>query len=182
MMKRCYSVFLVLILAVLVFGCTSNAPSQSPAANSDPNIPDFVLNPPVDKDTLFATGSAKLTADSLSITMAESQARQSLALQLNVIVQGMITSYQREAGIPNNTTSQEFAENVGRQLVNTELTGAVPIKREKTSDGTWWVLLSYSKAEAAKTAATVVENEASRYAEFKAMEAIKLMDAEMAKN
>jgi hypothetical protein len=175
-MNRHYLFFFVLALAALsAVGCAS-----SPAkGGSSVDLPDFVMNPPVQEDAIFGIGSAKLSTINQSITMAESRARQSLAFQLNANVQAMITDYARSAGTENSQASLEFAESIGRQLTQTTLSGAIPVKREQTKDGTFWVLISYSKADASRAAANIIENEASRYAEFKAMEALKLMDQQL---
>jgi hypothetical protein len=46
-------------------------------------------------------------------------------------------------------------------------------------DGTWWVRVSLRKTDAQKVANGVFENEASRYADFKAQEATKMLDAQI---
>jgi hypothetical protein len=117
----------------------------------------------------------------MSMTMADSRARQSIGFQLRTNVQAMITDYARDSGTQNNSAALEFAEVVGRQLVNVELSGAKVVKREIMQDGTFWVLMSYDKAAAAQTAAVILENEASRYAEFKAKEALGLMDQQLSR-
>ncbi|MDR2634115.1 MAG: LPP20 family lipoprotein [Treponema sp.] len=175
-MNRHHFLFLVLALTALtVAGCASSPPQGRAQAD----LPDFVMNPPVQEDAIFGIGSAKLSTVNQSITMAESRARQSLAFQLNANVQAMITDYARSAGTENSQASLEFSEIVGRQLTQTTLSGAIPVKREQAKDGTFWVLISYSKADAARAAANIIENEASKYAEFKAMEALKLMDQQL---
>ncbi|MDR0630217.1 MAG: LPP20 family lipoprotein [Treponema sp.] len=175
-MNTYYLFFLVLALAVLTgVGCASS-PSKGGA---QVELPDFVMNPPLQEDAIFGIGSAKLATVNQSLTMAEARARQSLAFQLNANVQAMITDYARSAGTTNSQASLEFSESIGRQLTQTTLSGAIPVRREQTKDGTFWVLISYSKADAARAAADIIENEASRYAEFKAMEALKLMDQQL---
>jgi hypothetical protein len=187
-MKRSY-LAAVILAAVLVWGCASDDPSPSqPLAqpvveNSGSDVPDFVLNPPQQTDTLFGVGSAKLSigSDTQAITHAESRARQSLAFQLNTNVQAMITDYIRESGTQDEAVGTALVETVGRQLTDTKVEGATPVKREKTSDGTWWVLVSYNKNAAAKAAADIINQEAARYAEFKSMDALRLMDAQLSK-
>jgi hypothetical protein len=168
-----------LVLVVLVLGCKSYAKTQTATLN--PNLPDFVMNPIQQEDVLYGIGSAKLSTLNQSMTIAEARARQSLAFQLSTNVQAMITDYARDAGTVNNTASLQLAEQVGRQLTQTTLTGAIPVKREQTPDGTFWVLVSLNKDEAARAAAGVIDNEAARYAEFKAMDALKLMDQQLSK-
>ncbi|MDR1301585.1 MAG: hypothetical protein LBK43_03835 [Treponema sp.] len=170
--------FFVLALIVLsAVGCTSSPASSKAGGQAD--LPDFVMNPPLQEDAIFGIGSAKLSSDNQSLTMADARARQSLAFQLNANVQAMITDYARSAGTENSQASLEFSESIGRQLTQTTLSGAIAVKREKAKDGTLWVLMSYSKADAAKAAAGIIETEASKYAEFKAMEALKMMDQQL---
>jgi hypothetical protein len=158
---------------------TSCASSPRTVPAPDPNVPDFVYNPPVQEDAIFGIGSAKLSSINQALIIAEDRARQSLAFQLNANVQAMITDYTRAAGMDRTPASLEFAETIGRQLTQTTLSGAVPVRRQKTSDGTIWVLISYKKAEATKIAAGIIEHEASRYAEFKALDAQKLMERQL---
>jgi hypothetical protein len=174
-MKKIIMVLLITAGVLLVFGCASKPRSGGS------NLPDWVINPPEQTGMLYGIGSAKLSSEQQSITMADSRARQSVAFQLRTNVQAMITDYARESGTQNNSAALQFAEVVGRQLVNLELSGAKPVKREKMKDGTFWVLISYDKTAAAQTAAGIIENEASRYAEFKAMEALRLMDQQLSR-
>jgi hypothetical protein len=174
-MKKIISVLLILSAVLLVSGCASKPQS----GGSD--MPAFVLNPPAQEDALFGVGSAKQNTEQLTMDTADARARQSLGSQLSTNVQAMITDYAREAGTQDNKAALEFVEVVGRQLVNVDLRGARVVKREKMKDGTYWTLVSYSKADAAQIAATVLESESSRYSEFKAAEALKLMEQQLSK-
>jgi hypothetical protein len=116
---------------------------------------------------------------------ADARARTDLSLKIKTEVQTMIIDYARNAGTENNQASLSFYESISRQLSDATLTGVEVIKREQTKDGTYWTLVRMSKADAAKQASDAVkdvyENEASRYAEFKAMDALKMMDAQLNK-
>ncbi|MDR2102325.1 MAG: hypothetical protein LBP43_07115, partial [Treponema sp.] len=101
--------------------------------------------------------------------------------QLSVEVQGMITDYARDAGTINDQTSLALSETVARQVTQATLSGVSPVKRWKSPNGTWWFQLQIKKTDAAQTVADIIDNEAARYAEFKTMEALKLMDAQLAK-
>jgi hypothetical protein len=175
-MKRREPVFLILAFVVLMTGCAS---SPKAALVPDPNVPDFVLNPPMQEDTIFGIGSAKLSSVNQALITAEERARQSLAFQLNANVQAMIVDYIRAAKTEHAPTSLEFAETIGRQVSHMTLSGAIPVRRQKTPDGTFWVLVSYSKADATKILAGIIEQEAARYAEFKALDAHKMMDQQL---
>jgi hypothetical protein len=175
-MKKKKPVFLSLAFAALMTGCTSAPKAASVPA---PNVPDFVLNPPVQEDAIFGIGSAKLSSVNQALIIAEERARQSLAFQLNANVQAMIIDYTQAAQTERAPTSREFAETVGRQVSHITLNGAVPVRRQRTPDGTFWVLVSYRKADAAKILAGIIEQEASRYTEFKALDAQKMMTQQL---
>jgi hypothetical protein len=172
------AVVLVCLLAVLFAACSST--SQARTTIQDPNTPEW-LNDFPPEDTLWGIGTAKQSSENMSMTMAESRARQNIAFQLRAEVQAMITDYARDAGTTNNQASLELAETVGRQLTQTTLVGVSPLQRWKAADGTWWYLVQLKKADAAQAAAGIIDNEAARYAEFKAMESLKMMDAQLAK-
>jgi hypothetical protein len=168
----------ICLLAVFAMACNSTSTARTTV--QDPNTPEWLNDFPPD-DVLWGIGVAKQSSESTSMTMAESRARQNIAFQLSTEAQAMITDYARDAGTINNQTSLQLAETVGRQLTQTTLTGASPLKRWKASDGTWWYLVQLKKADAARAVAGIIDNEASRYAEFKAMEALNMMDAQLSR-
>jgi hypothetical protein len=146
----------------------------------DPNTPEWLNDFPPD-DVLWGIGVAKQSSENMSMTMAESRARQNIAFQLSTEVEAMITDYARDAGTINDQASLQLAETVGRQITQTTLSGVSPVKRWKANDGTWWYLVQLKKSDAARIASDIIDNEAARYAEFKTMEALKMMDAQLAK-
>jgi len=92
----------------------------------------------------------------------------------------MIIDYTRIAGTEiNQTTALTFYENISRQLTNATLRGVEVVQRDRSQDGTYWTLVRISKEDAAQVAAEIIESEASRYAEFKAMEALKMMEQQL---
>ncbi|MDR3335204.1 MAG: hypothetical protein LBT13_10035 [Treponema sp.] len=175
-MKKNY-VWTLIPIFLVVMGCASKpSVTETPAG-----VPDWFFNPPMQEDVIFGSGSAKMSDLNMSMTMAESRARQSIAFTLNANVQAMITDYTRNAGNTDTQSNLSFAETVGRQLTSAKLTGATVYKRGQSSDGTVYVLISLSKADAAKVGADIVDSEASKYAEFKAMDALKMMEAQLSK-
>jgi hypothetical protein len=129
------------------------------------------------EDVIWGIGTAKQSNDSMAMQFAEMRARQSISFQLTAAVKAMLTDYGEDMGAANVTQLQE---NVGQQLTNSTLTGAIPIKRWKAQDGTWWYLVQYSKADAAKLATSFVDNEAARYAEYKTSDALARMNSALA--
>ena len=178
-MKKAYLLILGLLMVFLVLGCKSK-PSE---LELDPNIPDFVANPPKSADFIYGIGSAKFSNSSAqSMQAADARARTDLATKLSTEVQAMIIDYSRTAGTEtNNTAVLSFYESISRQLTQATLKGVELEKRERTKDGTYWSLMRISKKDAAQASADIIESEASRYAEFKAMEALKMMESQLNK-
>jgi hypothetical protein len=181
-MKKALVTSFVLILALLAAGCGS---APAPQAVSDANMPPWI-NEQAPEDLLWGIGVASNASQSLRMTMADADARADIARQLQTRAQGMVTNYQREAGGIDNTAAMVFQESVTRQLAQANLQGAVRDLSWTTPDNkTLWVRLKMSKADAAKSVDNevkkLVESEAARYAEFKAMDALKMMDTELDK-
>jgi hypothetical protein len=186
-MKKTFPVFLAVVAVVLVFSCASTPPAESgssaPAAPpANPNLPSFVLNPPVAEDVIYGIGSAKLANQSQAMQTADARGRTAIAFTLNANVEAMIIDYSRTAGNENSQQSLQFIENISRQVTQVKLQGATVVQREQTPDGTFWALVQVKKADAAQAAADIIESEASRYAEFKAMDALNMMENQLARN
>jgi len=176
-MKKGIVSILILGLAFSIIGCKSPGEKR---IDRDPNIPSFVANPPVDANYIFGVGSARLASTQQSLQTADARSRTDIAFKLDVEVQAMITDYQRTSGtVTNQAAGLEFVESVSRQLTAANLRGVEVVSREQTADGAYWALARISKSDAAKAAAEVLETEASRYAEFKAMDALRMMEMQL---
>ncbi|MDR0718388.1 MAG: LPP20 family lipoprotein [Treponema sp.] len=181
-MKKCILTALILVLTLAAFGCKSEGEAR---IADDPNIPSFVANPPVDKDYIYGVGSSSFKKQGDALKQADALAKVDIAEKLKTEVQSMVIDYTRNAGTEDNQTSLDFYESISRQLSNATLTNVEVVKREKMKNGSLWSLLRMSKSDAARDAAAAVaqayENEASKYAEFKAMEALKMMEEQLDK-
>lgn len=146
-------------------------------------IPSFYLNPPTSKDYIYGVGEAHLSTLSLSRTIALSRARDDVARQVQVAVKNAITDYAQQAGEGKNQQTVQFVETVSRQIVDVTLSGVRTEKIEPATDGTVYALVSYPVANLKEVASReFARNEASAFAEFKANEALKRLDAELQDN
>jgi hypothetical protein len=182
-MKKALVAGLVLVLAIFAAGCGSTP--AVPQAVSDSSMPPWINEQPPE-DVLWGIGVSSASNQQLRLNSADSGARADIARQLQTLAQGMVTTYQREAGGLNDTAALGFEESVTRQIAQANLQGASREQAWTTPDGkTLWVRVKMAKADAVKSIAgevnKVVENEASRYAEFKADEALKILDTEIGK-
>ncbi|GHV80305.1 hypothetical protein AGMMS49944_20960 [Spirochaetia bacterium] len=176
--------FLCLTALAVVFLTVSCSGSPN-SKRADPNTPPWLNDlPPADE--IWGIGAAKQSSEQMSMTMAETRARAGIARQLNAKVEDMITDYTRDAGTTASQTALSLQEVVTRQVTSMQLKGVQPIRKWRAPDGTYWYLVSYPKAEAEKALTELitnaVDNEAARFAEFKADEALRMLDAQLARN
>ena len=175
-MKKIISVLLVLSLVMLVVACKSSAP-PAPSASMPEWVNDF---PP--EDVFWGIGVAKQSSLSMSMTTAEQRARVSIARQLNTKVQAMFTDYNLDAGVTGSQANVSLQEDVSRSITNMDVSGVTPIKRWTAPDQTVWVLVQYSKADARGQVASMLGNQEAQFAEFKAQQALAMLDAQLAKS
>jgi len=175
-MKRTGLIIMVFALVIGLGGCKS----KPPAAGAASDVPPWLNDLPGD-DALWGIGSAKQTSPQASMTTAENRARTSLARQLNVKVQNMFTDYNLDAGNVKNQANTSLQEDVTRQITNMDVSGARTIQRWQGKDGTWWFLVEMKKADAKKQMASILGNEEAAFAQFKAQQALQMLDAQLAK-
>ncbi|MDR2069263.1 MAG: hypothetical protein LBP71_05280 [Spirochaetaceae bacterium] len=174
MKKTCF-VFLGLVCAVLgLINCKSSPQTQS-LKIKDENIPEWINDFPPE-GVLWGVGASKSSIDTLAMETAELRARQDISRQLTTITDGLIETFAQEAGSTDSQAALEYKQSVARGLTSANLVGAVPVKRWRAPDGTWWYQIQIDKSAAAQVAAGIVENEASLYAQFKAQNALQKMD------
>jgi hypothetical protein len=175
-MKKALSILVVLTLIFMVVGCASK-----PAASGPTTTPEW-LNDFPPEDVLWGIGVAKQSSPSMSMTTAEARARVAIARQLNTKVQAMFTDYNLDAGNVASQANVSLQEDVSRQITNMDVSGARPIKRWEAPDGSWWYLVELSKSDAKNAAANILYNQEAAFAEFKAKQALDMLDAQLAKN
>ena len=179
-MKKFSFILMGLMIILLALGCKSDPPTPQEQLLADSEIPNFISNPPISDEFIFGVGSARLGNQTESMRLSDARARTDLAMKLDVEVQAMLIDYSRIAGTENNLTSNlTFYENVSRQLTSANMSGIEVVERGRSSDGTWWTLSRLDKHAAARLSADIIESEASRYAEFKAEEALRMMEHQL---
>ncbi|MCL2602739.1 MAG: hypothetical protein FWD91_08005 [Treponema sp.] len=183
-MKRIVVAGFVLLSALFAFSCGS-APAVSTGV-SDPTMPPWVNEQPP-ADVLWGIGVADNVQMQMRMTMADSRARQDIARQLEVLAQGMVTDWAREAGGISNAAAAQFQESVSRQVTQSTLRGVVRETMWTAPDNkTLWVRVSMSKTDASRVAADevarAIDSDAARFAEWKSMNALEQMDRQLQNN
>jgi hypothetical protein len=175
-MKKGFSIALMALAVVLLAASCGGGP----ASRQDENTPSW-LNDIPPEDAIWGIGSAKQSSTQLAMNTAEARARTSVARQLKAKVDAMFTDYMRDAGTTGSQTALSLQEDVSRQVTSIELNGARPIQRWQAPDDTWWYLVEYKISDAKAALAPLFTSEEALYAEFKADEALRMMDEQLAK-
>ena len=163
-MKKICLLFTVVMIAALFGGCATQKAA----------VPEW-LDALAPQDEFWGIGFAKMQNEGLARETAQTRARRDIAAQLSVMAQSMLTDYAKESGTLNNTASIQSIERIAQELININLAGAVPSAQKRMDDGTWWIRVSMKKSDAEKVVNDVFTTEASRYADFKAAEAAKML-------
>ena len=181
-MKKLSFVFAVMIIAAMGIGFAACGTTSAASSSSGPaNTPDW-LNDFPPEDALWGIGTAKQSSASMSMTTAEARARVAIARQLDTKVQAMFTDYNLDAGNAGSQANVSMQEDVSRQITNMNVSGARAIKRWQAPDGTWWYLVEFKKSDAKAAVAGILGNEQAAFAQFKAQQALGMLDAQLAKN
>jgi len=178
-MKKISLILLVLAIGFALAGCATKEAKPSIGAAAD--VPEWLNDFPPD-DVIWGIGSAKQSSESMSMTTAEARARVAVARQLQTKVQAMFTDYNLDAGNVKNQANTSLQEDVSRQITNVDISGAKPIKRWKGKDGTWWYLVEMKKSDAKDKLNSILKNEEAAYAQFKAQQALQMLDKQLSKN
>jgi hypothetical protein len=162
-MKKQYVAMCLSLFALLLISCASH--------------PDWVINPPT--DGYYGMGVAQMDNEARAWQAAANRARQDLAYQIRTSVETMQTDYGTVTG---RSSGADFFSTVSRQLSDVVLVGAQVVNRGVGSKNTYYVLVSYPTADIRNAIIDAIQGEASRNVEFQAEQALKAMDAELAKS
>jgi hypothetical protein len=169
---------LTAVVAVsLAFISCGSAPAEQKSAQ--PTLPEWYLNPPDDEQAIIGIGVAKMADMNAAMGAAEQRARVSISRTLKDNIKAMVTDYSRTAGTADEQTTLQFYESISQSVTSNTLSGAKVSKRAY-ENGAAYVMVTMNKSDAAAAAANVIESEASQYAEFKAMNALDALNAQLA--
>lgn len=173
-MKKIVTLLLVVAAVMALAGCASSKVG---------GLPEFVMNPPTADDAIYGVGYAKQSTFQMSKTIATTNALADIARQIETSIQAAVTSYAQEAGVDGNTQTISFAESITREITDTKLTGATPERMEQDDEGGVWILMSYPRNSLMAVAEELFErNEDAAFAEFKAGQALEMLDAQLENN
>ncbi|MDR1325414.1 MAG: LPP20 family lipoprotein [Treponema sp.] len=183
LIKSVSTIAVLALLSLAIVGCGSS-PQTSGSASSvaqDPTLPGWIDELPPE-DVLWGIGAAKQSSVSMARTTARNRAVVDIARQIDSRVKAMFTDYNRDAGTTGSQANLSLQEDVTRTLTDVDLSGTETNANWTAPDGTYWIRVSYPKANLLKTAEQIFDSEAARYAEFKADEALSIMENELSRS
>jgi hypothetical protein len=182
-MKKLYLIGTALVLALAAAGCGSTGAATAGKAAVEIGFPDWMADlPPA--DAIWGVGSARIVggADpSIAMTTAQNRALVAIARELDSNIQAMFTDYSQVAGDADNPRVLQLQENISRNVTNMKVSGAQRSAGPTQVNGVLWMRYSLSKADAKKQVSDIINNEAAQYTEFKASQALQLLDAQLDK-
>ena len=170
-MKK-FAIILAVVMVVLMAACTSG-PAPAPVRV---DLPPWINDSPPE-GALWGIGVSG-TGGSMNIKMTQAQGRgrTAIARDLDTRVQAMLTDYFMEAG----GASIEFTESVSRQITEMRLQGSRQVNSWNAPDGAFWSLMEITIADAKGAVASVMNNQEAQFAQFKAQQALAMLDAQLA--
>lgn len=177
-------ILLAILSLVAITGCSSS--EKKPDAGHQTGelsnkFPAWVINPSYE-DALAAVGSAKIGKAGMSFArqQAMANARDQLALSLEVKVNTMFKSYVNSVGLGGEDGVDAIATSVSKQVASQTIKGSVQ-KEMAVIDNELYVLVvvdnSVIKEEAIKAVNTSMESERALWQEFKAEQGQKELEA-----
>ena len=184
----------LVILTILIIGCKSSAAEPSYADDPRSRIigaegiarPEWMNGPPnsADSDLYYVIGTEPgLQTRNAKVTAARNDAAAQLAQWKSAVVMDTMKSYQEEGGIVGNTQALFRFEQATITRSQANVAGFNLETYWIDPDGIYHGLFSYPKENVRNdfqaTVNTFERNEAAAFADFKAQEAFRLLEAQM---
>ncbi|MBT3228048.1 MAG: LPP20 family lipoprotein [Candidatus Marinimicrobia bacterium] len=179
--------FLIVLTALVMINCSSgkeviDMPKDANNPKGPTDLPDWFTNPPEEDDMyIYAVGMGESRKMDLAIDKAKQAGKVELSERISANVKSQVKSFTQEAGMTENTQIVEFYQSTSKTVTDNTLNGVTVLKRypyEKTG-GTWiaYVQLGLKKDAVSTAVVNVIKNEEALYAEFKASQAFKELEA-----
>ena len=183
----------VLILtSFAVFSCKTKAPTYA----DDPRSkiigaegiarPEWMNKAPVSDDLYYVVGDGRdAQTDTVKRNLARADAMAKLAQWKDAVVADTMKNYIEEGGTIGNTQTLMRFEQATVTRAKANIAGFDQVEYWVDQSGVYHILYSYPKSNLKNDFATTVSefqrNEAAAFADFKAQEAFKFLDAQLDK-
>jgi hypothetical protein len=157
--------FAAMVAVISMAGCASSASSSTggsvPSASTQESssgrrvagrVPQFVKDAlkDVPEDALVGIGTAKLSTDNLSKTLATTRARAEISRQMNTMIKDMVRDYTATSEADPEGATISFQENITVALSEAKLTGSYLKDFDYDESNACWVVVVLGKADTVK--------------------------------
>lgn len=186
-MKKILLSLSLLMAMLIIVGCASTPDTvKYPEVLGAEGIPrpqwvaEMTMKDPV---LHYEIGYGKGSNRASSMAKAESDARNKIAFWVKTDVNTVLKTYMQDAGVEDQTQLIDYMEQVSSQTAKVSISGAEINGKWEDIEGGIYVLMAYDINKAAvaleeQMAQTFVRNESAAFADFKAQEAFKRLEAE----
>lgn len=160
---------LLLVVALIVAGCS-------------PEIPDWFEDPPEDPNWIFASTVATSAQQQTAVDKAQASARGDIAEQLRAKYEGVARQFVEEIGMSEDSQMYNQFVEASQTTVSETLVGTVPKEREiQREDGQYraYVLMAMPIGQASNNLMSKLQQREEVYARFRATEAYDLLEEEV---
>jgi hypothetical protein len=173
--------FSLLFLVVFAVGCASASRPATPAEVAS-DLPRWYRNIPNDQNFLYATATAESRDMQLAVNKATADARNNIATQMEVRMQGLTKRFQEETGLGADAQLLDMFTTASKQVVSQTLNGSRVSEQDiKSNGGTYraFVLVELPIGVASQALRDRIKANEQMYTRFRASEAFKELDAEV---
>ena len=189
-MKMLYKILMLTTIVALVVSCgskpapTPDMPTQKQAGmpSGPTDLPDWYINTPEEDDTyIYGTGDATSRKMNIAISKATQSAQTMISTRIQATVQSQVKNFTQEAGMDENTQIVEFYQEASKTITNNTISGLQVLKKYPymMPGGSYhaYVLVGLKKGAVEKALVNQIKDEKALYAEFKASQAFKDLEA-----
>ena len=172
--------FITALMAIfLLSACSSSKPQN------DSDIPDFVLNPPTEKGSLFGTGIADQQSSQLAKETADLRAKKEIAKVLSQKVSNLMKDFMSQIGMGEHPETTEYVQSITKSVTDMELNGVQIVRRDYIK-GKMYSLAKFSFDNQAmemiqKMAEQKMASKNALLSEFRAKKGFEELNAELEK-
>jgi hypothetical protein len=172
MKKCCYLLIGVIFLQLL--GCGGKSAMG----------PDWFLNPPNDKDYIYAAATDTSSNMQYAIDKASSLARDQIANTAGTKVMSMFKRFREEVGEGETPEFMSMTSNVSKQVVSEVISGTRVVKKELSQKGTVYhayVLMRMPIGEANSALMARIKANQNLYTRYRASQAFRELNDDVEK-
>lgn len=178
-MRRLYWILVPIWVCSIIFGCGG---TKQMLKTSITGIPDWFTSPPEHPDSLFAANTAMSQDMQLAVDKATAGARNQIASQVEVKVEGLQKRFDEEVGMGQNAQLLQQFTTAGKQVVSMSLKGSKVIKQKLSKEENAYrayVLVSYPVGGTSVALLEQIKNNNLMYTRFRASQTFKELEAEV---